>query len=327
MGVGAAIFSIACVGGDGSTTTVTTDAASDGAKTHPTSSTALVLTFTPETILPESDPSLDEMGYLRVQVFDTPSPPIGDATSALYEEVVPGDFQAGGQVSVSDLPALTAYVPDSTSTVFVRALFFDNPIPAPGRAGALNWGTWFGGVDVTNGFSQNAMLDAVPVVQGQTTAHAVPLLALRRVTVTVTTSATPVGDGEGALSVAASRDAMLAPRVSVYGYGIEPCVDLSTGAQTVDMQVVGSGTFFVAGYFDDLGIQTPGQMPPGTMLSVQDVDLAAGTGTFDQLTLAADQYSSVLSIDLGYVVPLPGDAGAPGPNSCLDLGFIGDGGP
>jgi hypothetical protein len=63
------------------------------------------------------------------------------------------------------------------------------------------------------------------------------------------------------------------------------------------------------------------------MLSVQDVDLAAGTGTFDQLTLGAEQYSSALSIDLGFVVPLPGDAGAPGPNSCLDLGFIGDGGP
>jgi hypothetical protein len=294
-------------------------------------STALRLTFSPEAITPEADPGLDEMGYLQIQVFDTPNPPAGDAAStiALHEEVTPSDFQTGGLISLAELPTPTVAIPGSLSVVYVRALFVDNALTAARRVGVLpvTWGTWFGGVDVSKGFTQTATLTPVPITPGQTTVHDVPLVAMRRVAVTVTASARPAGDGEGSLSVAATRVEMLPPRVQVYGYGIEPCVDLKSGPRTIDVDVVGSGTFFVAGFFDDLGIQTPGKMPPGTMLSVRDVHLSAGTGTFDRLVLAPGQYSSALSIDLGFVVPLPRDAGAPGPNSCRDLGYGRDGGP
>jgi hypothetical protein len=282
----------------------------------------LRLTFSPEAIEPESDPGLDEVGFFTLQVFDTPNPPPGDAASkaALYEAVTPLD----SPIALSNLPTPTIVLRNPPSTVYVRALFFDN---VASGAGGISWGTWFGGVDVSNGFTQNAALTPVPLTRDETTMHDVPLMALRRVTVTVTTSAALVGDGEGSLSVAASRVEVLPPRASTYGYGIKPCVDLKTGPQTVDMQVVGSGTFFVAGFFDDLGIQTPGEMPPGTMLSVRDVHLDTGAATFDRITLAPGQYSGALSIDLGFVTPLPGNTATPGPNSCRDLGLTGDAGP
>jgi hypothetical protein len=120
---------------------------------------------------------------------------------------------------------------------------------------------------------------------------------------------------------------VLPPRAPTFGYGIVPCVDLHSGTQHVDIAVVGSGDFYVAGFFDDLGIKTPGAMPPGTMISVRDVDLATYSGTFDRLTLAPRQYSGTVTMDLGYVVPLPQGAGPFGPNSCRDLGYLVDAGP
>jgi hypothetical protein len=55
---------------------------------------------------------------------------------------------------------------------------------------------------------------------------------------------------------------------------------------------------------------------------VRDPNLVTGTGQFDRMTLASDQYSGEIAIDLGYVAPLPVDAGVPGPNSCRDLGYL-----
>jgi hypothetical protein len=176
-------------------------------------------------------------------------------------------------------------------------------------------------MDLSNGFSRTSTL--MPVhLDGHGTTRDVPLVAMRRVAVTVTSSATTLGDGEGSLSVTFSRVEQLPPEAATYGYGIDPCVDLKRGPATIDVAVVGSGQFYVAGFFDDLGIQTPGRTPPGTLLSVRDPDLDTGTGRFDRMTLAPEQYSGDVAIDLGYVVPLPVDAGVPGPNSCRDLGYV-----
>lgn len=297
--------------------------ATDAAQLDPAHSKALTLRFAPEEIAPESDPGLDQLGFFQLQVFARPDPPSGAAASAfaLHEEVLPHDFESGGRIALSEIPTLTVRVPDSFPAVFVRALFLDHASPAALSARGLDWGTWFGGVDASNGFVQNAELTPVPLDASPATDHVVPLFALRRVEVTVTTSARLVGDGEGALSVAASRVEALPPRAATFGYGIKPCVDLKRGPVVIDIGVLGSGMFFIAGFFDDLGITTPGQIPPGTLLSARDVNYDTGSATLDPLVLRADQYSAALSIDLGLVTPLPGNA-APGPNSCHDLGFV-----
>jgi hypothetical protein len=278
----------------------------------------LILTFSPESIDVETDPALDGRGRFSLQLFDTPAPAAGAAP--LYAETLPRAWQSGEELAVSALPAVAVVLPRPIDVVYVRALFFDGPIPRAG-AGSLGPGTWLGGTDLSNGFSRTSTMTPVHLLRRGMT-YAVPLVAMRRVAVTVTSSVTPLGDGEGSLSVTFSRVAALPPAAATYGYGIEPCVDLKRGPATIDVAVVGSGEFYVAGFFDDLGIQTPGRTPPGTLLSVRDPDVVAGTGEFDRTTLAPAQYSGEITIDLGYVVPLPVDAGVPGPNSCRDLGYV-----
>jgi hypothetical protein len=289
----------------------------------PEGATALCLTFSPESITAEASPGLDQRGYLTLQVFDTPAPPGGAVTSAtaLYDRTFPADFETGGEVALADLPERTVVFSDAPPTVYVRALFFDHG--GVDEYGGLRWGTWLGGLDLARGIVEDTGLFPVRLTPGQVTTHAVPLTAMRRLSVTVTTSATPVGDGEGALSVVASRVEGLPPQAPTHGYGIQPCVDLAEGPQTVEMVLLGSGTFFVTGFFDDLGIETPGEVPPGTLLSLRDFDPSTGDATFDRVTFLEDQYSARLSIDLGFVTDFRGDPSTIGPNSCADLGFLG----
>jgi hypothetical protein len=317
---GAALALVACGGDDGGSNAGDT---ADRCSAAP-GEAALCLTFRPEQITPEPEPALDQWGFFRVQVFDTPTPLRADTASsgALHETTFPSDFEQGGEISLADLPAPSVVLVDPPSAVYVRAVFFDNASLVDGRV-AIDWGCWLGGFDLAGGVAGTSTLLPVELAAGQVTMLDVPLIPLRRLTANVTTSATPLGDGEGALSVVASRVEALPPAAPTYGYGIDPCVDVSRGAQTVEMFLIGSGTFFVAASFEDLGIQTAGGMPPGTMLSVRDFDPATGQGTFDRITVANDAYAARVLLDLGYVSPFAGDPSVLGPNSCADLGLPG----
>jgi hypothetical protein len=284
---------------------------------------ALCLTFSPEAMTPEREPGLDLRGFLRLQVFDRATPPAVDVTSsgALFERTFPADFADGGEIALSDLPETAVVLNDPPALVYVRALFFDRVVqPAAPR---IDWGTWLGGFDLSKGISGIGALVPVQMAANEITMHEIELTSLRRLTANITTSIEPIGDGEGALSVVASRIEKLPPLAQTYGYGIIPCADVTLGPKAVEMFLLGSGRFFVEASFEDLGIETPGEMPPGTMLSLRDVDLVAGTGTFDEITLGSDQYSASVSLDLGFMSPLAGDPGALGPNSCADLGLPG----
>jgi hypothetical protein len=325
-----AVVCAACTGGsDAAASRVGPDsAACVGGCSHPADGchppagvTALCLEFEPEAVVAEAEPGLDEHGSLFVQIFDTPNPPGGAAASAvaLYERTVPADAASGVEIALSDLPVPTIVLADSTSTVYLRALFFDHG--GFNQFGGIAWGTWLGGLDLSRGLVNDTTLVPVSVTPGGVTTVSVPLTALRRLTATVTTSVKPLGDGEGALSVTASPIQALSPNAPTYGYGIDPCVDVTKGPQTVEMILLGSGKFYVVGYFDDLGIQTPGSIPPGTLLSLRDVDISTGSGTYDEIMVAADQYSGKIAIDLGYVTEFRGSPSAVGPNSCADLGL------
>lgn len=298
------------------------ESALDGCRVPP-DATALCLTFLPERVAPRDEPGLDQRGFLTLEVFDTPSPPAGKARSAaaLYRRTVPVDSDSGGEIALTDLPEPTVLLNDGLSEVYLLAQFFDNA-RVSGDVN-ISWGTWLGGLDLRNGLSEDLSLSPIPLVTGGVTRHQVALTALRRLTVTVTASVAPLGDGEGGLSVVASRLEGLPPRVPTDGYGIDPCVDMTRGPQTVEVGLIGSGSFFVTAFFDDLGIETPGEMPPGTLLSVGDFDPGTARGTYDQVTLADDQYAAELSVDLGTVIDLRGDPTALGPNSCADLGLPG----
>jgi hypothetical protein len=313
----AALALVACESGS-EASTGSPDAAVQGC--HPTPGrTALCLKFTPEAIAAETEPALDTNGFLQVEVFDGPTP----SSRQLYRRTFPDDFANGGEIAIAELPEVSVDLADSPTAVFVRALFFDHAANGPDGEPRIDWGTWLGGDNLSYGIAGTSALSPVPLAEGQVTMHEVPLVALRRLTATVTASAKPLGDGEGALSVFASRIEELPPAAPTYGYGIDPCVDVNRGAHTVEMFLLGSGTFFVAASFEDLGIETPGRMPPGTLLSLHDFDSAANTGTFDRITVAEEQYAAAVLLDLASMSPFPGDPSVIGPNSCADLGLPG----
>jgi hypothetical protein len=283
----------------------------------------LCLTFQPEVVAPEAEPGLDQRGSLNVQLFDRANTPIGSAAAAvaLYDRTLPAGADAGRELALADLPGVGFVLTEPPPTVYVRALFFDHE--GFGENGGFTWGTWLGGLDLSRGLVEDTSLVAVPIQDGQVTTVDLPLRALRRLSATVTTSVTPLGDGEGALSVVASPIAALPPNTPTFGYGIDPCVDVTRGAQVVEMILLGSGKFYVTGYFDDLGIRTPGEIPPGTLLSLRYVDFPSGQATYDEVTVGEQQYSAKVSIDLGFVTDFTGDPSAIGPNSCRDLGLPG----
>lgn len=316
-------FIAACTSDDAVSGSPVRDAGDADECRAPTGTTALCLEFEPEVITPEAEPGLDERGSLEIDVFDRPNTPGGAAAPslALYEVTLPSGADAGRELSLSHLPRHTVVLTDPPSVVYVRALFFDNE--GFSETGGLTWGTWLGGMDLRRGIVEDTSLIPVPVPPGEMTTVQVPLRALRRLSVTVTTSVTPLGDGEGALSVVASPIAALPPNVPTFGYGIDPCVDVTRGPQTVEMILLGSGKFYVTGYFDDLGIQTPGAVPPGTLLSLRNVDYSTGQATYDDVMVGDTQYAASLAIDLGYITEFPGDPSSIGPNSCADLGLPG----
>ena len=306
---------VACDSGGSDTVASTPDAAALGCRGA--SDTLLCLSFIPEPIAPEPEPALDLRGFLRVEVFEGPTP----ASRVLDRQTFPDDFASGGETSIAELPEVGVRLEGAPAAVFARALFFDHAAYDPDGVPRIDWGTWLGGDDLSYGIGGTGELPPVPLSAGRVTMHEMPLIALRRLTATVTTSVKPLGDGEGALSVFASRIEQLPPAAPTYGYGIDPCVDVNRGPHVVEMFLVGSGTFFVAASFEDLGIATPGRMPPGTLLSLQGFDPETNAGTFDRIVVGAEQYAAAVSLDLGSMSPFPGDPSMLGPNSCADLGL------
>jgi hypothetical protein len=283
----------------------------------------------PEQITPHpNDPALDESGILYVQLFDIPNPPKGAAGI----DVVKLPIAAGKEISLDSLP--TIHLKGKLSgTAYVLALFRDDN-NAPKR-GDITYGDWIGGLDISNGIKDGLPLDAIAAPVGQGTSVDVALTALRKLTVTVSRTATPVagGDAQGPLAIAAidSPDPSKKPnsnppaKPGFFGLGSVPCADLATQSVDVTGFVLGNGPYWVFGSLDDLlAPNVPGKIQKGSLVSL---DVTGGTATIPtRLDIAVGDYAPTAKIDLSYTVPLAADAGTPGPNSCADLPAATDGG-
>jgi hypothetical protein len=283
--------------------------------------TALCLTFSPENIDAESDPALDKRGVFIVQVFDTPNPPKQNASQvALFERLVPTSSSTGGQIALDALRPIRA-IAAFPATVYVRALFIDNP--GPFATGDLGYGSWVGGVNFLDGIQKDEPLLPVPIQQGQGNAVDVPLVALRRLDVTVHLSATPVGDGQGPLAVVVVNDQDPAKKPPPVGYAATACANVAAGDVHLTGFFVGAGRHWVTGILKDLG--GTGDIPPGSLAA-----LSVNAQTYRipaEMNVPASAYSASVTIDLSFVAPMPADAGSVPPNSCADLGIGGDAGP
>lgn len=286
----------------------------------PTSATdsSLCLSFAPESITLESDPALDGQGTLLVQIFDRPNPPALDsASSALLSQTI--TTEAGSTFSIGSLPEIRL-VETFPSRVFLRVVFADNAARAAPEE--PTFGTWFGGIDFSLGQLVPVLLEPVDLNVGAGNTRTVPLTAFRKLDVTVSASATPVGDGEGPLRVGALGGEDIANIPPVLGQTLVPCADLSGGqAVMVSVPFITDGPLFITGGLNDLG--EPAQLNelfPGGLFGLAANADGGPPIIPNQLDLPAGAYSAQTSLDLGFVQVLPPDSGAPGPNACSDLG-------
>lgn len=308
-------------GGSGGSGGSTPDASPCAPPTN-ASDTALCVTFAPEAITARTEPALDKRGVLVVQVFDTATPPQKDADKvALANKVLPADAATGGEISVDALPEvrLEGAFP---ATSYVRVFFIDNPrVFAAG--GGIDYGVWLGGVNLADGVEKDEALSPVSLTTGAGNALDVSLTALRRLDVVASASAKPVGDGQGTLTVTIVNNPDPSKNPAAFGSAVKRCADVSAGAVDFSGFFFGKGPYWAAGVLNDLG--KPGDLPVGALATL---DLTpAGPRIPKQIDIGARDYATTIAVDLNYVNPLPADAGPPGPNSCADLGLLGDGGP
>lgn len=226
----------------------------------------------------------------------------------------------GGEIAVDDLPTLREEL-ELPSTVYVRAVFVDNPAAVAEDDLDITWGVWVGGLDLSNGLTDDVPLTPVTIEVGQGNLVKVPLTALRKLDVTVSSTASPEGNGQGPLSVIALDTEVPTDESNAFGIAEVPCADVS-GGQEVELSgfVLGTGPYWVAGMLRDLN--TEGDLPPGSLAAI---DFSGASPVIPvQLTYGETDYVVSVAIDLTHVQPVPGDAGTPDVLSCDDI--LGDGG-
>lgn len=274
------------------------------------SKAALCLKIEPEEIgFIASDEALDGEGILFIEIFDKARPTATD--SPLRRYVAPEQPQAGTLTgSITELTSSVFRFEDLPPTVYPRAVFIDDVANA--TPDALLPGTWIGGIDFSNGFIDDPPLQKMELVVGEGTSRELDLMALRKLMVTVTRSATPAagGDAQGPLTVAALGAQEISEDAKVFGFGEKGCADLSASKTAlVEGVVVGKGPYWVTGVLDDFGVG--GAVPAGGLTSASMAGIQFKVPDQNQLVYPADAYAISLSIDLNQPILL----GSPGADS------------
>lgn len=293
--------------GDGGTT-VPCDDPSDSTKA------ALCLALEPETIqfLP-SNPAFDGKGVLFVEIFDTPTPALG-ATPIASQLLPAQDGGADAGFVEATLAQLTA-APirfdglSATDKLYARAIFVDND--AVLSAGAPLPGVWFAGIDLIDGIGGTPPLYELSLTAGEGTGIVRKLIALRKLSVTVSRASgvSPKGDGQGPLTFVAVDGVQVAPTTNIWGLGSALCGDLSgTSPFTVEGFVVGSGTKHLLAVLDDFGVGSAG-LPAGAMTNGQVSGTTFTIPTGDSVSIPFDAYAVLANVELGTAFDGP-DGGA-----------------
>jgi hypothetical protein len=287
-----------------------------GACAAPSDSTkaALCVAFTPEAIqFIAADPNLDGKGLLAFDVHDTPTPDLADGGSvpalafvsypALDGGADAGEFDLGGPLPIARFDNLPA------EKVYPRVVFIDTRT----SPNAINAGWWLGGYDFANGIQANVPIRGVTLTAGAGTQVTIDLHALRRLHVTLTRSATAIGNAQGEATVVATPDQVPGTTSKIYGLGKNACAKM-TGNLSAEVNgfVIGKGPYYAVAALDDFGIG--GSVPPGSLVSLEYVDGGIRNPASTLMTYAANAYQVSHQVDLDLAIPYA-DAGAD-PVSC-----------
>jgi hypothetical protein len=305
------------------------------------------LTFTPEVMNllngagdAGTDPRLDGMGRLLIQVFDTATPSIpsdagdGGLPAPLAQILYPPPLADGGtlpEVGVYSLPVIP--IDGLPATVYIRTLFIDNNEWFRNRT-SLTYGMFVGGVDLSSGVrplpAPPPALLTVNLTVGQGKIVNQSLTALRRfkTQVAMRPGLTPAGNGQGPLNAAVFEQA--APLGAQIFGGVQiPCVDITQGAYAISgfFYTNATDTKWFGALLDDFGLSSANvTTPPGALISLAQDD--AGTTIIpptQRVVVAPDQYSvdmgqlpqitlTAIVPGLGSVTPAPTDVVCPVPD-------------
>jgi hypothetical protein len=270
--------------------------------TDPTKS-ALCLVFAPEAITFLADPSFDGKGFMGIDVHDAPNPdaPDGAPLPSLQNTVLPGPD--AGELDLSSPVPIVRFDGLPATTVYPRAIFVDSrgaTKPAPG------W--WLGGYDLSKGIAGTALLNPVALTAGEGKTVTIDLVALRRLSVTLSRTATPIGNAMGPAAIAAMPDQVPAKGEPIFGFGTNPCASVA-GASTATVEgfVYGKGPYFVLAQVDDFA--DGGLLPPGALTSLALGDAGGVVNPpSSQITYDPKAYGIDHAVTLDLVIPRP-DAG------------------
>jgi hypothetical protein len=262
---------------------------------------ALCVTLTAETVqFLASDPQFDGKGLLLVAVQASAMP---DGGPAVAPPAILPDLDAGGDAGLVDLsqPIPSVRIDGiPPATVYPQAIFIDDPgaglkTPAPG------W--WLGGYDFSNGL-QGAPLTPVTLQAGTAATVSIHLRALRALSLQVSTSVTPAGNGQGPLKVLVIDGNSVAPDsgTRAWGFGTADCANCVAdgGAKAVAL-FLGSGPYYTVPVLDDFGLG--GDFPPGAMTSL-DPDAGLTVPAANEFN-AGNAYVFSQAVKLNFVGPPP----------------------
>jgi hypothetical protein len=188
-----------------------------------------------------------------------------------------------------------------TSTVYARAVFVDDPAPAP-QIGAS---TWLAGYDLSAGFQTQTPLVARTLPAGVGTSLSIDLVALREMIVTMNRSVTPAGNGEGPATALATPDQAPGSASPLFGLANNACARVDgTNTAQVPGFVIGTGPYFIAGVLDDFGLADSGvSLPPGALTSLQAADGGYVLPAANKMTYDPKAYRVSQTITLNVVIP------------------------
>ena len=261
---------------------------------------SICIVVTPEAIqFLNGDPDLDGKGFGVIEVQSGPNPdlpdggqvtPLGTSTFGVGDA---GEFDLASPIPMVRFDGLPA-------KVYPRVLFVD--VKAPGKQPGPGW--WIGGYDLSKGFVQPQLLMPVTLQPGKGTTVTVDLVALRKWNVTVTRSATPVGNAMGVANVLAMTDKVPTSTSSLFGVATNQCANVSGNKKALaNGFVIGKGPYYAVALLDDYG--TGSFLAPGSLTSLEVADGGLQNPAAAQMVYPATAYLIARTVDLGLVVPKP----------------------
>ena len=272
---------------------------------------ALCITVQPEAVtFVSADPSFDGKGILVADVHDTANPNGADGGSlmALQSFMAPPADAGMGELDLSQPPPVIRFDGLPPGVVYPRVIFVDSRDTK--KVGA---GWWIGNYDLGRGLRSPTVLLPVTLQAGSGTSMTVALTALRALTVTLTRSVTPLGNGQGPVEVVVTDDPIPTDASALFGAATASCANLADAAAVAaNGFVLGAGPYDTLAVLDDFGLDAG--LAPGALTSLVPTDGGYVNPASARLAYPASAYVVTKTLDLDTVVAYP-DAGVD-PVSC-----------